>query len=120
MAQHTDPVCGMVVDPGTAAGKSTYQGTTYYFCSAQCLREFENNPTRYLGVTQETAAAADSANAAAKASQAPGTPDAGLERHEPPLTKTGWLVAPKFGSAGSGGAEYERLPEAHDDQLDEH
>lgn len=38
---------------------------------------------------------------------------AGLERHEPPYTVTGWLVAPKFGAAASGGFEYERLPEAH-------
>jgi hypothetical protein len=38
-----------------------------------------------------------------------------LEHHEPPFTKSGGFVAPKFGSAGSGGAEYEPLPEAHDD-----
>ena len=25
----------------------------------------------------------------------------------PPRTTTGWLTSPKFGSAGSGGAEYE-------------
>lgn len=37
-----------------------------------------------------------------------------LERHEPPYTKSGGIVAPKFGSAGSGGAEYERGPETHD------
>jgi Cu+-exporting ATPase len=36
-----------------------------------------------------------------------------LEKHEPPYTTKGF-TAPKFGSAGSGGAEYERLPEAHD------
>lgn len=36
-----------------------------------------------------------------------------LERHEPPYTTKGF-TAPKFGSAGSGGAEYEQLPEAHD------
>lgn len=37
-----------------------------------------------------------------------------LERHEPPYTKSDGIVAPKFGSAGSGGAEYERGPEMHD------
>jgi len=36
------------------------------------------------------------------------------ERHEPPFTKKGGFVAPKFGAAGSGGAEYEPLPEKHD------
>ena len=36
-----------------------------------------------------------------------------LEQHEPPYTTLGFLTSPKFGSAGSGGLEYERLPEAH-------
>ena len=36
-----------------------------------------------------------------------------MERHEPPYTTTGGISAPKFGSAGSGGLEYERLPERH-------
>jgi predicted small metal-binding protein len=39
--------------------------------------------------------------------------DEPLERHEPPYTTTGGITAPKFGSAGSGGLEYERLPERH-------
>ena len=39
-----------------------------------------------------------------------------LEQHESPYTTTGWLTAPKFGAAGSGGLEYERLPEAHDER----
>ncbi len=38
-----------------------------------------------------------------------------LEQHEPPYTTTGWFTAPKFGVAGSGGLEYELLPEAHDE-----
>jgi Cu+-exporting ATPase len=28
-----DPVCGMDIDPATAAGTSEYKGQTYYFCS---------------------------------------------------------------------------------------
>jgi YHS domain-containing protein len=36
-----------------------------------------------------------------------------FEKHEPPRTTTAGFTAPKFGSAGSGGAEYELLPEAH-------
>jgi len=42
-----DPVCGMRVDPKTAAGKSEYQGKTYYFCAAACKREFDSNPQQY-------------------------------------------------------------------------
>lgn len=42
--------------------------------------------------------------------------DEPLERHEPPYTTTRNFTAPKFGSAGSGGLEYERIPEQHDDE----
>jgi Cu+-exporting ATPase len=53
MAQVKDPVCGMQVEEKTAAGTSTYEGTTYYFCSDKCLREFEVNPHKYLGKATE-------------------------------------------------------------------
>src|SRR5260221_9058884 len=42
-----DPVCGMTVEPAAAAGKSEYQGATYYFCSKHCLHSFEKDPARY-------------------------------------------------------------------------
>ncbi len=44
-----DPVCGMDVDPKTAAGKSEYQGKTYYFCSLGCKRDFDKEPEKYVG-----------------------------------------------------------------------
>ena len=43
-----DPVCGMDVDPATAAGHAEFQGTTYYFCSARCQARFEAEPSLYL------------------------------------------------------------------------
>jgi YHS domain-containing protein len=43
-----DPVCGMDVDPKTAAGKSEYQGKTYYFCSLGCKQDFDKAPQRYV------------------------------------------------------------------------
>jgi len=43
-----DPVCGMTVQPATAAGSYEYQGTTYYFCSKGCLEKFRSNPQPYL------------------------------------------------------------------------
>ena len=43
-----DPVCGMVVDPKTAAGKSEYQGKMYYFCSPGCKRDFDKEPQKYV------------------------------------------------------------------------
>lgn len=44
-----DPVCGMVVDPVTAAGTSDYRGKTYYFCSPGCRKSFEENPEKFVG-----------------------------------------------------------------------
>jgi Cu+-exporting ATPase len=43
-----DPVCGMEVDPATAAGSSEYQGITYYFCSTGCKRQFDQDPVIYV------------------------------------------------------------------------
>jgi YHS domain-containing protein len=43
-----DPVCGMDVDPKTAAGKSDYQGQTYYFCSPGCKKAFDKEPGKYV------------------------------------------------------------------------
>lgn len=42
-----DPVCGMEVNPEQAAGKSEYQGQTYYFCSPSCKQQFDREPQRY-------------------------------------------------------------------------
>ena len=43
-----DPVCGMDIDPATAAGTSEYKGQTYYFCSLGCKRSFDKDPEEYL------------------------------------------------------------------------
>ena len=98
MSQEKDPVCGMMIESETAADHSSFQGEEYYFCSDKCKQQFESDPGRYVSKSESSAA------------------DGGteLEQHEPPFTKSGGIVSPKFGAAGSGGAEYERLPEAHD------
>lgn len=44
-----DPVCGMTVDPATAAGSAEHAGTTYHFCSRHCVDKFRADPTRYVG-----------------------------------------------------------------------
>ncbi|MDF1515599.1 MAG: YHS domain-containing protein [Anaerolineae bacterium] len=46
--QVIDPVCGMTVEPETAAAKTEYQGTTYYFCAPGCKVAFEKQPEKYL------------------------------------------------------------------------
>lgn len=43
-----DPVCGMTVDPKSAAGSVVHQGTTYYFCSTHCVHKFQKDPEQYL------------------------------------------------------------------------
>jgi Cu+-exporting ATPase len=78
MAQVKDPVCGMEIDSATAAGSSTYDGTDYYFCSSECKKAFDHDPSRYV--------------------------------HAATYTKKGGMVSPKFGSAASGGLEYEPSP----------
>ena len=42
-----DPVCGMNVDPKTAAGRHEYGGKTYYFCNPRCLEKFRSQPEKY-------------------------------------------------------------------------
>jgi Cu+-exporting ATPase len=46
----TDPVCGMDVEPGTAAGAWEHGGVTYYFCSVGCLDRFRADPAHFLGM----------------------------------------------------------------------
>lgn len=43
-----DPVCGMTVQPETAAGSHMHAGKTYYFCAASCLTKFKTDPDYYL------------------------------------------------------------------------
>lgn len=48
MAQVKDPVCGMTIDSTKAAGQSVHQGTTYYFCSPACKKQFDGNPSKFV------------------------------------------------------------------------
>jgi YHS domain-containing protein len=87
MNEAKDPVCGRIIDIRVAAGRIIYESQELYFCSDACRREFEADPERFEP-----------------------------ERHEPPYTEKGGFVAPKFGSAASGGLEYEATPERHLDK----
>ena len=87
MHQVKDPVCGMMVDPDTAPAYTTYESREVFFCSQECRREFEEEPSRYVE---------------------------NLEWYKPGLMDTKSFTAPKFGSAASGGLEYDPAPERHD------
>jgi xanthine dehydrogenase accessory factor len=43
-----DPVCGMIVEIGTARHRTNLDGQDYYFCCPACKRLFERNPQEYL------------------------------------------------------------------------
>ena len=47
----TDPVCGMSIDPHTAAGHATHEGVDYSFCSDDCQTDFLADPAHYLTPT---------------------------------------------------------------------
>jgi Cu+-exporting ATPase len=49
----TDPVCGMSVEPSTAAAAWPYRRVTYFFCSVGCLERFKANPDGVLAVAPE-------------------------------------------------------------------
>ncbi|HEX5084966.1 MAG TPA: heavy metal-binding domain-containing protein, partial [Blastocatellia bacterium] len=53
MKTRIDPVCGMAVDPATAAARFDYEGETYYFCCPNCRRKFGAAPQSYLNRTPQ-------------------------------------------------------------------
>jgi len=42
-----DPICGMIVDGGTARFRSEFSGRTVYFCCRHCKEMFDQDPERY-------------------------------------------------------------------------
>ena len=50
-----DPVCGMSVEPATAAARVDHAGTAYFFCSPSCAQKFRADPGRYLHGTPSAA-----------------------------------------------------------------
>lgn len=47
-----DPVCGMMVETHSAAGRYEYGGTTYWFCHPRCEERFRHDPEGYLSGTR--------------------------------------------------------------------
>jgi YHS domain-containing protein len=43
-----DPVCGMTVEPSSAAAKRVHDGETIYFCAEGCAEAFDRDPKKYL------------------------------------------------------------------------
>ena len=51
-----DVVCNMTIEDSAAAEKSEYQGVTYYFCNLNCKNKFDQNPGKYLRVSESVEA----------------------------------------------------------------
>lgn len=43
-----DPVCGMTIDPATAAHTRTQDGTDVYFCGPGCAERFDQDPDAFV------------------------------------------------------------------------
>lgn len=43
-----DPVCHMDIEITSAAGRSDFEGHTYFFCSMGCKKDFDDDPTGVL------------------------------------------------------------------------
>lgn len=52
MDKQTDPVCDMQIEKADAVGQSDYEGRIYYFCSPVCKEQFDANPTRFTGESE--------------------------------------------------------------------
>jgi Cu+-exporting ATPase len=89
---HVDPVCGMTVEPQTAAGSHVHRDRTYWFCSTGCLERFRADPERYL-------AAGPDARAHATAPFASAGPDGYTCPMDPEVRETGPGACPKCGMA---------------------
>ena len=94
MPQVTDPVCGMTVDSERAVAREPHGDHEHHFCSAACARAFRLEPERYTTAER-------------------------LREQTPPHMETGGIVTPMFGSAGSGGAEYEPAADFEEDEEDQ-
>jgi YHS domain-containing protein len=85
MAQAMDVVCGMMVETSTAPAEMNFEATTYYFCSTDCLDLFAKDPAHYAS-------------------------EENVDRLSKSVHNTRFPT-PRFGSAGSGGAEFESVPD---------
>ncbi|HET7234705.1 MAG TPA: hypothetical protein VFJ16_32125 [Longimicrobium sp.] len=94
MANERDPVTGAEVDRDRAI-RLDHGDHVHYFASEQSREQFLADPARYHD------------HHAAGGAQRGGT---NADENPPFTTDEHGITAPKFGSMGSGGAEFEPLP----------
>jgi P-type Cu+ transporter len=85
-----DPVCGMDLDPATAAATGSYRGISYGFCSTHCKEKFDEDPDIYVNPPAAAPAATETGASAVQGEQQGGGHDQAVageavERCELPL-----------------------------------
>src|SRR5882724_8268947 len=98
IGQVLDPICGMTVDPATAAGSATHAGRTYHFCSRHCLERFQADPQRYTDETK--AAPATPVRSAAVTYTCPMHPEV-RQDHPGACPKCGMALEPDLGMSST-------------------
>jgi P-type Cu+ transporter len=112
--QAQDPICGMMVEPKTAAGTSERDDITYYFCSLGCKAKFETDEAHTDAPAMDSCCGSEAATHAptpAPIKIAPITINAPIHRPAAaPTTSTGASAAPVPGDAQVAQAhEYRRM-----------
>src|SRR5688572_24988663 len=101
----TDPVCGMRIDPATAAGHTDYKGTRYFFCNPSCLTRFEADPEQYLGSDRDPPKMGHDTGPAATAYICPMDPEV-RQAHPGACPKCGMALEPDLSTAPQTRVEY--------------
>ncbi|HYV39678.1 MAG TPA: YHS domain-containing protein, partial [Gemmataceae bacterium] len=96
-----DPVCGMQVNPATAAGKTDYKGQTYYFCNPRCLTKFQQNPEKYLAHPGSETHDASADVSGAQDYVCPMDPEVHSD-HPGACPKCGMALEPRFAAPDAG------------------
>jgi P-type Cu+ transporter len=58
-----DPVCGMTIDPASAAATSRVGETTIYFCASACKTTFDAAPEKFMELAGEASCCASTPSA---------------------------------------------------------
>jgi Cu+-exporting ATPase len=103
--EFVDPVCGMTVDPGRAAGFSERDGVRYYFCSPGCKAKFDAGAAATVTKDRESCCA----------------PAAVAETQEASCCGGGAAAAPvQLGSARRAADDGEATTPGHDNDAHAH
>ncbi|HXV41675.1 MAG TPA: cation transporter, partial [Anaerolineae bacterium] len=90
-----DPVCGMKIEPQDAAATRPYKGQTFYFCSDNCVRQFDADPARYAAPVSATTGVPTNWAGLARIT----LPVAGLQRSGGPALERAIGTVPGVGKA---------------------